>query len=120
MNEAGFTDDNGDGILGPDPAVVDVNGIVSSGNDGYSLPNDLDINGIDDYLEVGDEVNILSSPATVNVLLLDDTIFVGSGSAPGIISKRWQQSTDGGVSFITLTNTPDIIITGISLFFFFI
>ena len=113
VEEAGFTDDNDDGILGPDPAVVDVNGVVSSGSDGYSLPNDLDNNGVYDYIEEGATVEILSSPpVTVNVLLLDDTIFTGSGSAPGIISKRWQQSTDGGAVWITLVNTPDIIITG--------
>ena len=113
VNEAGFTDSDGDGMLGPNDIFVDVNGLVSSGTDGYTDPVDLDLTGIDDFLELGDTVTIGVNPSSVNVLLLDDTIFYGSGTAPGVISKRWQQSSDGGISFKTLTNTPDIIITGV-------
>ena len=111
--ESGFTDDDGDGYLGPEDVFVDVNGLVTSGNDGYSDPNDLDMNGINDYVEAGDTVTILKNPATLNVILYSDTIFVGSGSSPSIISQRWQQSDDNGVTFRTLQNTPDLIVTGV-------
>ena len=111
--EAGFTDENGDGYLGPQDVFVDVNGLVTSGIDGYSDPSDLDNNGVNDYLEAGDTVNITLNPATVNVLLLDDTIMVGSGSSPSVITQRWQQSDDGGSTFRTLQNTPSLIITGV-------
>jgi len=111
--EAGFTDEDGDGYLGPDDLFVDVNGLVSSGIDGYTDPNDLDNNGVNDYIEAGDTVTIIDNPSTVNVLLYDDTVFVGSGTSPSIISQRWQQSDDGGVTFRTLQNTPSLIITGV-------
>ena len=65
--ESGFTDDDGDGFLGPEEVFVDINGLVTSGNDGYTDPNDLDLNGIEDYIEAGDTVNITQNPATVNV-----------------------------------------------------
>ena len=67
--EAGFTDENADGFLGPEDVFVDVNGLVTSGIDGYSDPSDLDNNGVNDYLEAGDTVTITLNPATVNVLL---------------------------------------------------
>ena len=73
----------------------------------------LDFNGVNDYVEAGDTVNIITNPSTVNVLLFDDTIFVGSGTSPSIISQRWQQSDDGGETFRSLRNTPSLIITGV-------
>ena len=86
---------------------------MTSGTDGYSDPNDLDLNGVNDYVEAGDTVNIITNPSTVNVLLFEDTIFVGSGTSPSIISQRWQQSDDGGETFRSLRNTPSLIITGV-------
>ena len=85
--EAGFTDDDDDGMLGPENVFVDVSGLVTSGTDGYTDPNDSDLNGVNDYMEVGDTVDIITNPSTLNVLLFDDTIFVGSGSSPSIISQ---------------------------------
>ena len=111
--ESGFTDDDGDGYLGPEDIFVDINGLVTSGNDGYTDPNDLDLNGVEDYIEAGDTVNITLNPATVNVVLNADTIFVGSGKAPGV-SQRWQQSDDDGVQIQDVINTPDFILTGVA------
>ena len=68
---------------------------------------------MNDYMEAGDTVTIVTNPSTMNVLLYDDTILVGSGNSPSIISQRWQQSDDGGVTFRSLQNTPSIIITGV-------
>ena len=38
-SEAGFTDDNSDGLLGNSPVTVDATGRVTSGIDGYTSPN---------------------------------------------------------------------------------
>ena len=113
VKEAGFTDSDGDGYLGPDDIYVDINGLVTSGDDGYTDPVDLDENGILDYLEEGGQPIVVLDPSTVDVILFDDTIFVGSGNAPGVITQRWQQSDDGTTTFRTLQNTPDLIITGV-------
>jgi len=58
--EAGFTDDNDDGVLGDAPVTVDINGVVNETNGGTAISNVL----------VNDEVN--GNPATLapaNVLL---------------------------------------------------
>ena len=51
--EAGFTDNNSDGILGPINPIFDVNGKVTSGIDGYTQPLDIDINNFYDFTEIG-------------------------------------------------------------------
>ena len=91
--EAGFTDDNNDGILGPVGVVVDSEGIVTSGSDGYSTPADQDSNTVYDYREVGVAPNITSQP-------------VGPDTCPGCTTSisvttdadqiQWQFN-DGGV-----------------------
>ena len=47
--EAGFTDPDGDGILGSSPISVDSNGKVAGHN--YSSPDDVNGNGVYDFLE---------------------------------------------------------------------
>ena len=51
--EAGFTDNNSDGILGPINPIFDVNGKVTSGIDGYTQPLDIDVNNFYDFTEIG-------------------------------------------------------------------
>ena len=51
--EAGYTDNNSDGILGPVTPTFDANGKVTSGIDGYTLPLDIDANSIYDFTELG-------------------------------------------------------------------
>ncbi|MFN6116886.1 MAG: HYR domain-containing protein, partial [Flavobacteriales bacterium] len=51
--EAGFTDPDEDGQLGNDPVTVNGNGQVTSGTDGYTVPQDDDGNGIPDIFEFG-------------------------------------------------------------------
>ena len=53
VTEAGFTDVNGDGQLGNFPITVDANGQVTSGTDGYTPPNDLNLSGTPDFQEAG-------------------------------------------------------------------
>ncbi|MEX0315375.1 MAG: immunoglobulin domain-containing protein [Allomuricauda sp.] len=65
--EAGFTDDNDDGYLGPLPVTVDANGLVTSGSDGYTTPNDNDTNTTYDYREAGTPPTITSQPVGATI-----------------------------------------------------
>ncbi len=121
VEEAGYTDDNSDGLLGPSPVTVNANGLVTSGSDGHTLPNDNDSNSIFDFQETGLTPSIISQPT-------DQTVFVNNNAALSITASnadayQWQLSTDGGATYnnisdgvdysgtqtATLTvNTPDI------------
>ena len=59
--EAGFTDPDGDGILGTSPVTVDANGQVT-GQGGYTIPNDLNNNGVFDFQEIGSPSAIDNQP----------------------------------------------------------
>ncbi len=102
--EAGFTDDNNDGLLADLPTTVDGNGQVTGSNkvDGYTTPTDADSSGTADYLESGAAPTLITHPSDV-------TAFAGSGgnftvSANNANAYQWQLSTDGGVTFTDLTD----------------
>jgi hypothetical protein len=63
--ESGFTDNNDDGLLGPNPVTINSEGMVTSGSDGYSTPNDNDSSSTFDYREVGTAPIITSQPVDV-------------------------------------------------------
>lgn len=63
--ESGFTDNNDDGLLGPNPVTINSEGMVTSGSDGYSTPNDNDSNSTFDFREVGTAPIITSQPVDV-------------------------------------------------------
>ncbi|MEL6919045.1 MAG: hypothetical protein AAFO99_15115, partial [Bacteroidota bacterium] len=65
VNEAGYTDDNDDGQLGPLPITVDTSGVVTSGSDGYTAPADADANLVFDFREVGTVPSITIQPIDV-------------------------------------------------------
>ena len=102
--EAGFTDDNGDGILADLPTIVDSNGLVSGTNvvDGYTSPADNDSNSTADFLEAGGVPSITSQPSS-------STVFAGTGTtfsveADDTNTYQWQISTDGGAIFTDLSD----------------
>ncbi|MEE1964434.1 hypothetical protein V1387_17220 [Allomuricauda taeanensis] len=64
--ESGFTDNNNDGRLGPNPIATDPDGLVTSGSDGYTVPNDNDSNTTYDFREVGTVPTITSQPVNVS------------------------------------------------------
>ncbi|WP_340114992.1 DUF7507 domain-containing protein [Maribellus mangrovi] len=99
VKEAGFTDPDGDGILGTSPVTVDVNGRVTSGVDGYTTPRDGDNNGTKDFQEVGAGYTVSTQPAdTVTVSVFDaGQLFVVASGSPA--NYQWQLSTDGGATF---------------------
>ena len=51
--EAGYTDNNSDGILGPINPTFDGNGKVTTGIDGYTQPLDINTNNFYDFTEIG-------------------------------------------------------------------
>jgi len=55
--EAAYTDDNNDGLLGALPVTVDSNGVVTSGVNGYTTPENLNSNSIFDFQEIGPDTN---------------------------------------------------------------
>ena len=57
VNEAGYIDENGDGLLGPATLTVDANGVVTSGSSGYTTPLDLNANSTNDFQEIGPDSN---------------------------------------------------------------
>ncbi len=115
VTEAGFTDDNADGMLGDFPITVDANGQVTSGIDGYTPPNDLDISGTPDFQEVGAAATITTEP-TDQDLIIGVTTFNVVATAD---TYQWEESTDGGTIWNTLvdggdyagSNSADLMVT---------
>ena len=129
VTEAGFTDNvldvNGDGILGDNkPYTVDSLGRITSGllNDGYTTPNDLDNNGLKDYLQFGQNVlNAVLSNASLTMLASGTGSFKITASVPtnDQILYQWQESRDNGISWFNVpeeapysgTTTPELTLT---------
>lgn len=99
--EAGFTDDNDDGYLGPLPLTVDANGVVTSGSDGYTTPADADSSLVFDFLEAGSSPSITVQPMDTNICPgCSGNISVTATDADGY---QWQ--VYNGSSWVDLTDT---------------
>ena len=93
VTEAGFTDQNGNGLLGADPIQVNANGKVINTTDGYTAPNA-------NYTTI--------APITIDTPFIDVTfcesatedIFIDT-SADGF---QWQTSTNNGSTWTDITN----------------
>lgn len=99
--EAGYTDNNGDGLLGNSPLTADSNGLVTSGTDGYTLPDDADSDSTFDFQQAGAPPTINTQP--INLTLCPGCIGSLSVAATGADSYQWQQWN--GSSWLDLTNT---------------
>jgi hypothetical protein len=112
--EAGFTDNNDDGVLGPSSVTIDSDGLVTSGVDGYTVPADNDSNSIYDYREVGTVPTITSQP-------VDTTTCPGCTTAITVTSMAdqyqwqfnnvgvWTDLTDSAIYSGTTSQTLTII-----------
>ncbi|WP_282118125.1 T9SS type B sorting domain-containing protein [Maribacter aquivivus] len=118
--EAGFTNDDLDNFVGNGVPAVDGDGLVT-GTDGYTTP-------------VSANVRSFSLPAVIDTQLTDptavcegeDAIFtvVASRPAPNTnIVYEWYESTDGGTTFVLLTDvapysgtvTTELTIAGVTI-----
>ena len=87
--EAGYTDDDSDGKLGPCPVTVDVNGLVTSGSNGYTSPADANTNLIYDFQEEGTVPIINTQPVNTTTCPGCNTTF--SVVTSGANNYQWQQ-----------------------------
>jgi len=103
VTEAGFTDDNGDGMLGDFPITVDANGQVTSGSDGYTPPNDLDVSGTPDFQEAGAAATITTEPTDQDLIIGVSTFSVVATAD----TYQWEESTDGGATWTAIVDGGD-------------
>ena len=112
--EAGFRDDNGDGILGDNPVVVNEEGKVISGGDGngYIEPVDRDSNFKPDYLDFGSEAFIIIEPEDIYLVESLDSLSKVITEVPEsetMVLYKWQVSENGGISWEGISNVLSLI-----------
>lgn len=109
--EAGYLDNDADGIAGISPVIVDSLGrvIYDSLNDdgtyiyiGYEIENDLDNNGTPDFKEISLSPEIIKEPISVEVPVDLSTYFTVSSDFIGELSYQWQMNLGDG--WINLSN----------------
>ena len=104
--EAGFTDGDSNGLLGSGTfgsgLTVDANGVVTSGSDGYTLPEDGDANSIFDFTEAGASPSISVQPSNQNVSSGASVVF--TTTVANATNFQWQESTDGGLIFNNISD----------------
>jgi hypothetical protein len=108
VDEAGYTDGDSDGLLGSSTTSENSYGKVTSGSDGYTEPNDLDINSTYDFQEAGLAASISAQPVNVTEPVNDDATFTITASAE---SYQWQDSTSAN----TWTNIVDDTLSSLTL-----
>ena len=92
--EAGFDDEDGDGILGTGTVTVNSSGLVTSNGSGYVTPEDIDSNGVYDFQQTGPLVIITTQPADVTICSDATTTF--TSAADYATTYQWQVSTNSG------------------------
>jgi len=91
--EAGYTDENGDGILGDTPVTIAGEGLVISPS-GYGVPNG--------NYTIAAPISISVQPQAVTTCELQSAVFTLTSVA--VDSYLWQLSTDNGNTWTNLTN----------------
>ena len=97
--EAGFTDNNADGFLGPNPVATDGNGVVTSGTDGYTIPAEGDLDSVFDYRQAGAPPSINTQP--VNTIICPGCNGSLSVTATNANLYQWQRFVGGSWANIT-------------------
>jgi gliding motility-associated-like protein len=110
VTEAGFTDPNFDGLLGNNPIVINTKGLVTSGTNGYTVPNS-------NYTTAG-LITVTSQPQNKSQCVLQNVNFSIASNAD---TFQWQVSTDGiswnnivNNSTYSNVNTNSLMISGIN------
>ncbi|WP_348706036.1 CUB domain-containing protein, partial [Tenacibaculum sp. 190524A02b] len=102
--EAGFTDANGDGILGNLPVIVNTSTGVVTGTgvtDGYTTPDDDDSNTVFDFQQVNN-LTITAQPPNRSLCNGNTTFTIGA-SGTGL-SYQWQFRASSTGTFTNLSN----------------
>ena len=112
--EAGFTDSDGDGLLGDVPVEVDEQGkVISAGEgNGYIDPVDRDSNFMPDYLDFGSSVSIIVEPEDVYITeSLDSLVQVLTEvtDSETMVLYTWQVSENDGITWEGLSNASNIL-----------
>lgn len=92
VKEAGFSDNNFDGILGDTTAIVNANGLVTNAT-GYTTPHP-------DYTTAA-PITIIAQPTNKAQCLFETTTFEIDVNAE---TYQWQLSTDNGVNWSNISN----------------
>ena len=100
--EAGFSDADGNGILGSDPVSVDSFGKVT-GQGGYNGAIDGNNNGIDDFIQAGSILSFTAQPLDQTVCV-SETVLFSVGTTPTSSSFVYQWQYYNGDSWIDLLN----------------
>ena len=109
VREAGFTDTNDDGYLGPNPVTIDAEGIVTSGSDGYTTLADNDSNTTYDYREAGSAPTITLQPVNTTTCpgcttTISATVTADNYQWQYYNGGSWIDLSDSGVYSGTTTN----------------
>ena len=105
--EAGYTDANGDGILGAASPTFNTNGTVDTtgtSSGGYNTPADIDGNSVADYTEAGQ-----NNASTETLTACDSLVWNGTTHTPQverILTTTTNMSGCDSVVTLTLTITP--------------
>ena len=105
VREAGFVDSDSDGKVGSPVITVNDQGKVLSTGSGpftYETPNDLDVNGIKDFLEAGSGVQSYTNPDGVITTEGQEEKFSVNVTSLSTIFYQWQRSTDNGATWTDL------------------
>ena len=107
VTEAGFEDVNSDGNVGPNPVIVDSQGLVQLQDlIAYETPLDENANGIFDFQEFGsDFAPIVNLPDQINYVIGQPVYFKVLTLSSSNVSFQWQVSSDGGFSYSDLTDS---------------
>jgi len=123
--EAGFVDEDGDGILGVGvPVVNNLGQVVTDGDDGYNDPIDADGNGVIDCLDALTLTVTLDSypynfnnpdqdgngvTDTITTMLQGDALIISidvSSEGDGLeVVYQWQISTDQGLTWYNISES---------------
>ncbi|WP_396600439.1 T9SS type B sorting domain-containing protein [Algibacter sp. R77976] len=92
--EAGFSDGNGDAVLGDALATTNTSGLVNNASDGYTIPDA-------DYLNY--------APLTITTQPINTTVCETSNTTLSIVSDEtedyhWEFSIDDGVNWLTVVD----------------
>ncbi|MBJ2176431.1 gliding motility-associated C-terminal domain-containing protein [Aureibaculum sp. A20] len=107
VREAGFTDGDLNGLLGNGTIgaglLVDVNGVVTSGVDGYTIPDDLDLNSVYDFQQASLGIPLVNTDPLSQTIVINSNVTF-STDILAEISYQWYESTDGGTTWAPITN----------------